>query len=341
MEQRRQAGDVGLAESLLQDSAAVDHRIRIGALRGMTAKRRGRVCFEEPAERGKAAGFVIRRRGIGKGEQAPARVGLHHMAKMHRLAVGKPDNRCRVEPHADLETPCEVLMLPFASQVRRAVAHRNTCRVTAMLDKILLEFGGVGGIAVAIALADDPRPFLVEGDQVAGDLLAFLGIASKQRRIAAAAQHRGEFPAQIETVTHRDVHALAGLRAVCVAGIARDEDPRMACSGLAILQVVEPVGQALPDFIDGPPDNVLHLKIIGAENLLRGADQVLFGDIAIAHPFAFAEGLHLDIDPRHISAFARDDQQRSARIRLDQRLLPYIREIGDGEDVHHTPRLVG
>ena len=115
----------------------------------------------------------------------------------------------------------------------------------------------------------------------------------------------------------------------------------MACSGLAILQVVEPVGQALPDFIDGPPDNVLHLKIIGAENLLRGADQVLFRDISIAHPFAFAEGLYLDIDSRHISAFARNDQQRSARIRLDQRLLPYIREIGDGKDVHHTPRLVG
>ena len=205
-------------------------------------------------------------------------------------------------------------MPPVTCQARRAVAHRNTRGVAAMLDEILLEFGGVGSIAVTVALADDPRPFLIKGDQVARDRLSFVGIASKQRRIAAATKHRGEFPAQIEAVTHRDVHSLAGLWAVRVAGITSNEDARVTCFGLFVLQIVKPVCQALTDLIDRPPDNVFHLEIIGAKDLLCSADQILFGDVAVAHPLAFAKGFHLDIDARHISAFTRDDQQRSACI---------------------------
>ena len=49
----------------------------------------------------------------------------------------------------------------------------------------------------------------------------------------------------------------------------------------------------------------------------------------------------LDIEPHQVAALARDDDDVALLGRLDQRLGPDVREIGDGEHVHHAPGLVG
>ena len=50
-------------------------------------------------------------------------------------------------------------------------------------------------------------------------------------RAGETAQNGGEFPSEIETVLHGDVHPLAGLGTVGVARITRDEDPREDTGG--------------------------------------------------------------------------------------------------------------
>ena len=207
-----------------------------------------------------------------------------------------------------------------------------------MLDKIFLECWCV--TAAFIALADDPRPFLVKVDQGLCDVLALVRIASQQVRCAASPKNRYELPAQIEAVPHRDIHSLAGLRAVGVAGVSGNEDPRMALIHIVALKVVEPVGQALTDFIDRPPDGLLNLEGIGMEDRLCRPDEIGGIDIPAARALALGKSFHLDVDTGQIAAFARNDQKRAATTRLDQRLLPYVGEIRHGENVHHAPGLV-
>ena len=325
----------------MQDSAAVNHRIQRLTRRGEAPDRRPRRGLEEAEKGGKSAVVVSWIGGIGKADQPPAGIGLDQMAEMHRFAIGKPDRRCRMKAHAKFESGGQMLMAAVTCQRGRFIAHGHAGGVAAMLDEILLEFRGVAVIAAAVAFADDAGPFLIEGDQVPGDLLAFFGIATQKRDVALSAKDRGKFPAKVEAVTHRHIHTLAGLRTVGMAGVAGDEYPWVAGGCLVACQVVEPVGQPLPDFINGPPDNILHIEFIGFEDALRRPDQVRLGDVAVAHPLAFAKRFHLDIDSRHITAFARDDQKRAAMIGLDQRLLPDVGEIGHGQHIHDAPGLVG
>ena len=122
------------------------------------------------------------------------------MAERERLAIGEPHHRCRMEAHADLETGGKGLRPSRSCKLRGIVAHRNAGRVSPVLDKIFLECRCV--TAALIALADDPRPFLVKIDQCLRDVLALLRIASQQVRRAASLKHRYELPAKIEAVPH-------------------------------------------------------------------------------------------------------------------------------------------
>ena len=88
-------------------------------------------------------------------------------------------------------------------------------------------------------------------------------------------EHRGELPAEVERVLHRHVHALAGLGAVRVAGVAGDEDARQAGPGLLRGHVVEPVGDALADLVDREPRHVPHLERVRAQHPLRDLDDLL------------------------------------------------------------------
>ena len=79
----------------------------------------------------------------------------------------------------------------------------------------------------------DLRPFLVEVDQALSDRVALDRIGAEQVRLSASLEHIGQFPTEVIRVLHGHVHALTGLGAMRVAGIAGDEHTRQASSGLA------------------------------------------------------------------------------------------------------------
>src|SRR5205085_4960486 len=105
--------------------------------------------------------------------------------------------------------------------------------------------------------------------------------------------------------------------------------------------VVEPVAQALPDLVDRPPSDLLHVKAVGVENATGGGDKALRGDVEAHGALVLRELVELDIDTEHVSALTRNDERAAVVSRLDRCLEADIGEVSNGEDVHHTPCLVG
>ena len=73
-----------------------------------------------------------------------------------------------------------------------------------------------------------------------------------------------------------------------MAGIARDEDGWQSIVW-CITGIIETFGQALANFIDRPPDGILYIETLGAENALCCGNQHFQCDIAIARPFSGAK----------------------------------------------------
>src|SRR5690606_6391281 len=69
-------------------------------------------------------------------------------------------------------------------------------------------------------------------------------------------------------------------------------------------------------------------------------DQVIHADAPVRRALAGRQLAELDVVPRKVAAFARDEHD-VAPLGLDHRLAAGIREVGDGEQVHHTPDLIG
>ncbi len=160
-------------------------------------------------------------------------------------------------------------------------------------------------------------------------------------RCAAFTQDGRELPAEIETVLHGDVHALARFRAVGVAGIAGNEHMRQACRDGLVRYVVELVAQPLADLVDRPPRDLLHVERVGGENAARRRDQVVVADVAIGNPFAGFELVEFDVQPEQIAAFPRNDDDAAVVGGLDQRLEAHVRKVGHGQHIHHAPGVVG
>ncbi len=92
-------------------------------------------------------------------------------------------------------------------------------------------------------------PFAIEVDEALGDRVALGRVGTQQLGPGAPLQYRDQLPAQIEGVLHRHVHALAGLGAVGVAGVAGDEHAGQSRAGVLGQDVVKPVGDALADLV--------------------------------------------------------------------------------------------
>ena len=56
--------------------------------------------------------------------------------------------------------------------------------------------------------------------------------------------------------------------------------------------------------------------------------------------FADFELGELDVEADEISAFPRDDENVALMCGLDQALAANVREIGDGQHIHHAPGVV-
>ena len=120
---------------------------------------------------------------------------------------------------------------------RRRVMRRDAGRVAARLHEIGLKLRGIDAaefrvVRILRRRRHDLRPLLVEVDEALRDRVALDGVGAQQVRLGASLEHGAELPAEVEGVLHRDVHALAGLGAVRVAGVAGDEDARQAGAGL-------------------------------------------------------------------------------------------------------------
>ena len=77
------------------------------------------------------------------------------------------------------------------------------------------------------------------------------------------------------------------------------------------------------------------------KNATGGGDKALRGDVEASGALVLGELIELDIDAEQISALARNDEGAAVVSRLDRCLEADIGEVGNGEDVHYTPCLVG
>src|SRR5271166_4981764 len=172
-----------------------------------------------------------------------------------------------------------------------------------------------------------------------GDCPAFVRIGAQQLRRASPPQDRRQFPPQIEGVLHGDVHALPGFRAVGMAGVAGDEHARKTLR--LRRRVVELVAKALADLVNRPPGDLLHLQRIGMQDPPRRGDQIVGRDVQARDPFVLIEFLELDVEADEITAFAWNDQEAAFIGRLDRRLEANVGEVGDSQDIHDAPGLIG
>src|SRR5690606_20506877 len=133
---------------------------------------------------------------------------------------------------------------------------------------------------------------------------------------------------------------LPGLRAMGVARIASDKYARLALTHQLLRYIIELVCQALADFIDRPPHDVLHFEAVRLHDPLRGSDQLVDGDGPIRDPLAGGQLVHLDIKTREKTTLPRDADDVAFIRRLDERLAADIRELRARKHIHNAPSLV-
>src|SRR5690606_20531708 len=181
-------------------------------------------------------------------------------------------------------------------------------------------------------------PLAVEVDQLLGDRLPLGRVGRQQRLGAAAAHHQPELPAEVEAVLHRHVHALAGLGAVGVAGVAGEEHPRRAV--LPFGDVVELVGHSVPDLVDAVPRDLAHLDRVRVQDRVGAPHDLL--ERGLAH-LVVVVGRHLaevDVHAAEVAALARDVQDVPGA-GADRALDAPVGEVGVDEHVHDAPRVLG
>src|SRR5947209_20613940 len=105
--------------------------------------------------------------------------------------------------------------------------------------------------------------------------------------------------------------------------------------------VVEPIAQALPDLVDRPPSDLLHVKAVGVENATGGGDKAPRGDVEAHGALVLRELVELDIDTEHVSALTRSDAGAGAVSALARCLEPRLGEGSNGDDVPHAACRVG
>ena len=105
--------------------------------------------------------------------------------------------------------------------------------------------------------------------------------------------------------------------------------------------VVESVREPVAHLVDAVPGDVADVEGVGVEDRVGLGDDLLDGGVAHG---ALVVGVHLaevHVHAEEVAAFARDQQDAAARAGLDGALEADVREVGDGQDVHDAPGVVG
>ena len=199
---------------------------------------------------------------------------------------------------------------------RRVLGHKARGELGGAHVEVL-ELGGV--LELLGLLRHQRRPLLVEVDEVLRDDLPLGRVGGEQALRAAALQHVAELPADVEAVLHGDVHALAGLGAVRVAGVAGDEHPRRAGAEVLRQDVVEPVGEAVAHLVDAVPGDVAHVERVGVDDRVGLGDDLLDGGLADGPVIVCGHLAEVDVHPEEVPALARDQQDAAAVVRTGWR----------------------
>ena len=238
---------------------------------------------------------------------------------------------------------------------RRRVTRRDAGRVAARFHKIRLQLLRVHpaqfrAVRILRRRRHDLRPLLVEVDQLLGNRMALDGVGAQQFGPGTPFDHGGEFPAEVEGVLHRHVHALAGLGAVRVAGVTGDEDARQARCGPACAlpgsllrrHIIEAVGDALANLVHREPDHAFHVEGKRVQHPLRGGDHTLLR-VLVAEGVAIVgvDLAEIDVEPHQVAALARDQQYVALVGRLDRGFQADVGKVGNGQHVDHAPGVVG
>lgn len=219
----------------------------------------------------------------------------------------------------------------------RLIAYGDTGCEASLVPEVPLEAFRIR-VAVGGGTEQDGE-LAIELDQPTRDRLPLVGVGAQDLGAGRAAQHGAQLPAQVPRVGHRDVHALAGLGAVGVAGIARDEHPRRAGVAPLLGNVVESVAQPLADPVDSPPADMLHVDAVRAQDAVGHLDELRRRHGSLAQQLTVALAVELDVEADEMAALTWDDED-AAVFGGDRRLEPDVGEVGDRQHVEHAPRRV-
>ena len=227
---------------------------------------------------------------------------------------------------------------------RRRVAGRDARGEAALRDEVPLELLRVDALAVvadsfgaALNILENSRSKSMSSWATA---CRSVGVGVQQLRPGRAAQDGAELPPEVPGVGHRHVHALAGLGAVGVAGVAGDEHARQAGAGLVAGTSSNLSHSRWPiSYTDHQPTSFTS-SVYGCRIRLATVGELLRRDAAVVEHLAVVDLVQLDVEPDEVAALARDDQQVALVGGVDRALEPDVGEVGDGEDVHDAPGLV-
>ena len=185
--------------ALLEDGPDIDHGVDIRArgvyLRTGDSGDSARNSHSARMPRGRRGGILR----AGKGEEAPAAVGLDRVAEMHRLGVGQADDRRRMEAHADRQALGQMLVRRLAGRWSTAgILVAVPAVIAPVLDEIVLELRRIDAFAVGIGAPFGGAlsmlgPLAIEVDQLLGDGLALRRVGMQE--VAARTAPAGPTPA--------------------------------------------------------------------------------------------------------------------------------------------------
>ena len=110
---------------------------------------------------------------------------------------------------------------------------------------------------------------------------------------------------------------------------------------LLLRHVVELVAQALADLVDGPPGDVFDVQRVRMNDPVRGRDQLVGGDVLGRQVLIGVELVELDVEADQVAPLAGDDEDVPLVGGVNRRLEADVREVGDRQDIHDAPRLIG
>ena len=183
-----------------------------------------------------------------------------------------------MEPRADHQAFGQMLIGRFAGEGRRTVMGRRSRGIAPVPDEILL---GLGRVDPSPSAHFPTGPLSIWAHSRSKSIsslaigLTFRRVGMQEARRAPLPEDRRQLPSQIEAVLHGDVHALAGFRAMRMAGVAGDEHAGQPLLDLLFRHVVELVAKPLADLVDRPPGNLLHLERVGPQDPLRRRNQII------------------------------------------------------------------